>query len=210
MNKIQKIQTHLSAPLAFQASLGGDPAVAAVHQGLQALDLEITIDIDFEVEVVSVATTGPGEISAVGKGQDALAMRFAEEILRSGGAGEELAVEDAGEEEGCHHQNESSDVVGAGTQKLVLILQRSNSVASACGSHLGNQKWDAFLLSPITLFPPMLSLLSTSKTTITELSFLSNPNLKKKKLFCFLHFFYLKLIINFTNFILLNFCNTHP
>lgn len=114
--------TNLSAPLAFQASLGGDFAVAAVHQGLQAVDLVFVVDIDSEVEVVSEASTGPGELtSAMVEGQGALSLRFADQICREGGvAGEELGVENAGEKEGHNDQEEGPDVMGAGAEKLVV------------------------------------------------------------------------------------------
>ncbi|KAF3438426.1 hypothetical protein FNV43_RR21188 [Rhamnella rubrinervis] len=132
-----QLATNLSTPLAFQASLGGDFAVPAVHQGLQAMDLVFVVDIDFKVEVVSVASMGPGEVSAMAEGQGALSLRCAYRIwgqVRS--AREELGVEDAGEEEGRDNQKESCDVVGAGAEKLVVRTGWSNFVGYAC--HLGN------------------------------------------------------------------------
>lgn len=57
---------YLSAPLTFQASAGVDGAIPPAHQGLEAIDLAVIVDVDFEVEVGPVSPMGPQEISTIG------------------------------------------------------------------------------------------------------------------------------------------------
>lgn len=102
LNQTQKpIDTstnYLSAPLALRASLGGDPAVSAVHKRLETVDLVLVVDVDFEGEVGPVASLGPWEGTT--GGETDVALRCRDEIggdVRAGGGG---AVEEACDEEG--------------------------------------------------------------------------------------------------------------
>lgn len=59
-------ENYLSAPLAFQARAGVNGAIPAVHQGLQAIDLVLIVDVNLEVDDGPVPSVGPQEFSAVG------------------------------------------------------------------------------------------------------------------------------------------------
>lgn len=91
---------YLSAPLAFQASLGGDPTIFSIHEGLETVNFVLIIDIDFEGEVRPVPSLRPWERDGPSSGSEAngtAATRWYGDMIEGGGEG---SVQEASEEEG--------------------------------------------------------------------------------------------------------------
>lgn len=92
---------YLSAPLALQASLGGDGTLSSIHEWLQSIDLVLVVDVDLKREVGPVASVWPGEGPAVAGEADEALVRRREAIGGEVRAGRKGAVKEAGEEEGA-------------------------------------------------------------------------------------------------------------
>ena len=91
---------YLSAPLAFQATLGGDPTISSIHEGLETINFVLIIDIYFEGEVRPIPSLGPWERdgpTSVSEANGTAATRWYGDMIECGG---ERAVQEASEEEG--------------------------------------------------------------------------------------------------------------